>query len=116
MRLGATPSLCTGLLPDVLRAFHDQHPGVRLLIEEGGSHDLVRGLARGALDLALVVLPPPSPSPALTTADLAHRSDVAPPRGDRERAPPGGPGRLNRGVRRVRRGRGPLETAGGGAR
>ncbi|WP_225847125.1 LysR family transcriptional regulator [Streptomyces sp. HPF1205] len=70
VRLGATPSLCTGLLPDVLRAFHDRHPGIALLIEEGGSHDLVRELARGALDLALVVLPLPSPSPALTTVEL----------------------------------------------
>lgn len=70
VRLGATPSLCTGLLPDVLRAFHDLHPGIRLLIEEGGSHDLVRELARGALDLALVVLPLPTPSPALTTVEL----------------------------------------------
>lgn len=70
VRLGATPSLCTGLLPDVLRVFHDRHPGVRLLIEESGSHDLVRELARGALDLALVVLPLPSPSPALTTVEL----------------------------------------------
>ena len=59
VRLGATPSLCTGLLPDVLRAFHDRYPGIQLLIEEGGSHDLVRELARGALDLALVVLPLP---------------------------------------------------------
>lgn len=70
VRLGATPSLATGLLPDVLRAFHDRHPGIRLLVEEGGSHDLVRQLARGALDLALVVLPLPSPSPALTTVEL----------------------------------------------
>jgi DNA-binding transcriptional LysR family regulator len=70
VRLGATPSLATGLLPDVLRAFHDRHPGIRLLVEEGGSHDLVRHLARGALDLALVVLPLPSPSPALTTVEL----------------------------------------------
>lgn len=61
VRLGATPSVCTGLLPDVLRAFHDRYPGIRLLIEEGGSHDLVRELARGALDLALVVLPLPTP-------------------------------------------------------
>ncbi|SHN01384.1 LysR family transcriptional regulator [Actinacidiphila paucisporea] len=70
VRLGATPSLATGLLPDVLRTFHDRHPGIRLIIEEGGSHDLVRHLARGALDLALVVLPLPSPSPALTTVEL----------------------------------------------
>ncbi|WP_329168747.1 LysR substrate-binding domain-containing protein [Streptomyces sp. NBC_01267] len=76
VRLGATPSLCTGLLPDVLRSFHDQHPGIQLLIEEGGSHDLVRELARGALDLALVVLPLPTPSPALTTIELLQEDLV----------------------------------------
>lgn len=76
VRLGATPSLCTGLLPDVLRAFHDLHPGIQLLIEEGGSHDLVRELARGALDLALVVLPLPTPSPALTTVELLQEDLV----------------------------------------
>ncbi|WP_149179757.1 LysR family transcriptional regulator [Streptomyces sp. TRM49041] len=76
VRLGATPSLCTGLLPDVLRAFHDLYPGIRLLIEEGGSHDLVRELARGTLDLALVVLPLPTPSPALTTVELLQEDLV----------------------------------------
>ncbi|MEU7423049.1 LysR substrate-binding domain-containing protein [Streptomyces sp. NPDC040750] len=76
VRLGATPSLCTGLLPDVLRAFHDRYPGVRLLIEESGSHDLVRELARGALDLALVVLPLPAPAPALTTVELLREDLV----------------------------------------
>ncbi|MGW0734971.1 LysR family transcriptional regulator [Streptomyces sp. NPDC002851] len=76
VRLGATPSLCTGLLPDVLRTFHDRYPGIRLMIEEGGSHDLVRELARGALDLALVVLPLPSPSPALTTVELLREDLV----------------------------------------
>ncbi|MEU0033015.1 MULTISPECIES: LysR substrate-binding domain-containing protein [unclassified Streptomyces] len=76
VRLGATPSVCTGLLPDVLRAFHDRYPGIRLLIEEGGSHDLVRELARGALDLALVVLPLPTPSPALTTVELLREDLV----------------------------------------
>ncbi|MER5491484.1 LysR family transcriptional regulator [Streptomyces sp. LE64] len=76
VRLGATPSLCTGLLPEVLRAFHDRYPGIRLHIEEGGSHDLVRELARGALDLALVVLPLPSPSPALTTVEILREELV----------------------------------------
>ncbi|WPO69576.1 MULTISPECIES: LysR substrate-binding domain-containing protein [unclassified Streptomyces] len=76
IRLGATPSVCTGLLPEILRAFHDRHPGIQLLIEEGGSHDLVRELARGALDLALVVLPLPSPSPALTTVELLREDLV----------------------------------------
>ncbi|MFD7227654.1 LysR family transcriptional regulator [Streptomyces sp. NPDC059881] len=76
IRLGATPSVCTGLLPDVLRQFHDLHPGIELLIEESGSHDLVRELARGALDLALVVLPLPTPSPALTTVELLQEDLV----------------------------------------
>ncbi|MDN5382152.1 MULTISPECIES: LysR family transcriptional regulator [Streptomyces] len=91
VRLGATPSLCTGLLPDVLRAFHDRYPGIRLLIEEGGSHDLVRELARGALDLALIVLPLPTPSPALTTVELLREDLVVV--SSPEAPPPGGRGR-----------------------
>ncbi|MER6179710.1 LysR substrate-binding domain-containing protein [Streptomyces sp. NPDC001652] len=91
VRLGATPSLCTGLLPDVLRAFHDRYPGIRLLIEEGGSHDLVRELARGALDLALVVLPLPTPSPALTTVELLREDLVVV--SSPEAPAPGGPTR-----------------------
>ncbi|MFD3548083.1 LysR family transcriptional regulator [Streptomyces sp. NPDC058655] len=70
VRLGATPSVCTGLLPDVLLAFHTAHPGIELLIEESGSLDLVRELARGALDLALIALPLPPSAPALTTVEL----------------------------------------------
>ncbi|MFE9257764.1 LysR family transcriptional regulator [Streptomyces sp. NPDC006879] len=87
VRLGATPSLCTGLLPEVLRSYHAAHPNIRLLIEEGGSHDLVRLLARGALDLALVVLPLPPSAPALTTVELLQEdlvvisSSSAPPPG-----------------------------------
>jgi DNA-binding transcriptional LysR family regulator len=76
VRIGATPSVCTGLLPEVLRLFHDLHPGIELLIEESGSHDLVRELARGGLDLALVVLPLPTPPPALTTIELIHEDLV----------------------------------------
>ncbi|MER6633351.1 LysR substrate-binding domain-containing protein [Streptomyces sp. NPDC000987] len=91
VRLGATPSLCTGLLPEVLRAFHDRYPGIRLLIEEGGSHDLVRELARGALDLALVVLPLPTPSPALTTVELLREDLVVV--SSPEAPAPGGPDR-----------------------
>src|SRR3954466_15563903 len=29
VRRAARPSLCTGLLPDVLRAFHGRYPGIR---------------------------------------------------------------------------------------
>ncbi|MYQ75863.1 MULTISPECIES: LysR family transcriptional regulator [unclassified Streptomyces] len=91
VRLGATPSVCTGLLPEVLRAFHDLHPGIQLLLEEGGSHDLVRELARGALDLALVVLPLPAASPALTTVELLQEDLVVVSSAQRPR-----PGRVGR--------------------
>lgn len=57
VRLGATPSLCGGLVADVLARFHATYPGVALQVEEGGSRDLVRDLTRGELDIALVILP-----------------------------------------------------------
>ncbi|HEX4814755.1 MAG TPA: LysR family transcriptional regulator, partial [Nonomuraea sp.] len=50
VRLGATPSLCAGLVADALARFHRAYPGIELLVEEGGSRDLVRALARGQLD------------------------------------------------------------------
>jgi DNA-binding transcriptional LysR family regulator len=55
VRLGATPSLCTGLLPAILAAFRRKYPGIELVLNEGGSRDLQTGLSEGALDLAMVV-------------------------------------------------------------
>ncbi|WP_163511128.1 LysR family transcriptional regulator [Fodinicola acaciae] len=55
VRLGATPSVCTGLLPTVLRDFHRSYPGIQLLVQETGSGDLVRELSAGSLDVALVI-------------------------------------------------------------
>ncbi|MFD9957783.1 LysR family transcriptional regulator [Amycolatopsis sp. NPDC058986] len=55
VRLGATPSLCTGLLPPILVAFRRAHPGIELVVHEGGSRDLQTELSEGALDLALVI-------------------------------------------------------------
>ncbi|MFH7600515.1 LysR family transcriptional regulator [Streptomyces racemochromogenes] len=92
VRLGATPSVCTGMLPGVLRAFHTAHPGIELLIEEGGSLDLVRELARGVLDLALIVLPLPPSAPPLTTVELLTEDLVVV--SSRDLPPPGGGGEL----------------------
>jgi DNA-binding transcriptional LysR family regulator len=79
VRLGATPSLFAGLLADVLRRFHDDHPGIRLLVEEGGSHDLVRDVTRGSLDLALVILPLSEDAPLVTRPILRENLVVAAP-------------------------------------
>jgi DNA-binding transcriptional LysR family regulator len=76
VRLGATPSLCAGLLADALALFHRDYPGVELLVEEGGSRDLVRDLARGQLDLALIILPLHSSDPALVTEEILRENLV----------------------------------------
>ncbi len=57
VRLGATPSLCDGVLPEVLTRFHEMHPGIELEVREGGSRVLGDELASGRLDLALIVVP-----------------------------------------------------------
>src|SRR5215475_13563612 len=67
VRLGATPSLFAGLLADALALFRGRYPGIELHVEEGGSRDLVHDLARGHLDLALIILPLQSTDPALKT-------------------------------------------------
>jgi DNA-binding transcriptional LysR family regulator len=70
LRLGATPSLSTVLLPDILRTFRDAYPGIEIRVEESGSRDLVRLLADGELDLALIVLPLHAGDPALASTPI----------------------------------------------
>lgn len=55
IRLGATPTLCTSLVAEVLAEFHAQYPGIDIEILESGSRTLSAALLEGALDLALVV-------------------------------------------------------------
>ncbi|MDJ0344521.1 LysR substrate-binding domain-containing protein [Streptomyces sp. H10-C2] len=77
VRLGAPPSLCASLVPDVLRDFHRRYPGVDLVVHEDGSQDLVRVLAAGELDLALIITPLPGQAPALATEELLREELVA---------------------------------------
>jgi DNA-binding transcriptional LysR family regulator len=57
LRVGATPSLATALLPTALSGFHGRYPGVALGFTEAGSKELVAHLEADELDLALVILP-----------------------------------------------------------
>jgi DNA-binding transcriptional LysR family regulator len=78
VRLGATPSLCVGIVADVLRRFHRAYPGIRLVVQESGSRDLTRALVGGELDLALIIVPPQGVDAALTaTPILQERLVVA---------------------------------------
>lgn len=87
VRIGATPSLFGGLLADALARFQGAYPSIELRVEEGGSRDLIHDMARGQLDLALIVLPLQSTDPALETRPilLEELVVVAP----RDAAPPG---------------------------
>jgi DNA-binding transcriptional LysR family regulator len=76
VRLGAPPSLFTGLLPAVARLYRQRYPGIRLVIDESGSRDLVSKAAAGALDLALLVLPLHADDPALVTTPLLREDLV----------------------------------------
>ena len=70
VRLGATPSLCDGLLPEVLTAFHRRRPGIDLEVHESGSRLLMQELARGHLDLALNIVSATIEHDGLVTTEL----------------------------------------------
>jgi len=82
VRLGATPAICEGLLPDALTAFRAEHPGIELEVHEGGSGLLTRDLSEGRLDVALLIAPLRVDAPDLvTTPVLRERLVLASPRG-----------------------------------
>ncbi|MBP2369975.1 LysR family transcriptional regulator [Pseudonocardia parietis] len=81
VRVGATPSLCIGVLSDVLRVFHARHPGIGVELVEDGAQPLETAVVRNELDVALVIVPPDGVDPALHSAPLLReRLSVASPR------------------------------------
>lgn len=55
--IGAPPSVGERLLPTALHEFHDSYSRVELRVSEGSTSTLMRLLATGELDLAVVSLP-----------------------------------------------------------
>ncbi|WP_034216112.1 LysR family transcriptional regulator [Actinoplanes subtropicus] len=76
VRLGATPSLCSSLVPEVLRTFRAEHPDIQLYVNEGSSQDLIGNLLAHTLDLALIVQPDEGVDPALVTTPVLRESLV----------------------------------------
>ncbi|AXB42159.1 LysR family transcriptional regulator [Amycolatopsis albispora] len=70
VRFGATPSLCTGVLPRLLATFRGKYPGIELVLQEGGSRDLQAALSEGTLDLAMIVDSRVHDDPRLSTVPL----------------------------------------------
>ncbi|MFF9481757.1 LysR family transcriptional regulator [Streptomyces sp. NPDC014733] len=72
VRLAATPTVRRGLLPDLLRHWRAELPGVTVRVFEGDSGELADWLANGTADAAVLVDPPPGPG--LTLASDGYRA------------------------------------------
>jgi DNA-binding transcriptional LysR family regulator len=59
IRFGFPLTMGAGEVPDLLAAFAAEHPGIRLDLKQAHGAELVDDLLRGALDLALIIPPPP---------------------------------------------------------
>ena len=57
LRLGASASALTGLLPPVLKRLYGRHPKLALYIEPGTSSHLYHSVTTGVLDAAVIVEP-----------------------------------------------------------
>ena len=76
VRVGATPSLCSSLVPMVLRRFRTEHPDIELHVNEGSSQDLITDLLARDLDLALIVHPEQGVDASLHAAPVLRESLV----------------------------------------
>ena len=84
VRVGGTPSLCIGVIADVLRTFSRRHPAIRLELTEAGSQLLVDSLLHNDIDVALVVVPTAGLDPGLELVPvLRERLSVASPAAER---------------------------------
>ena len=55
--IGASPFRAAAMLPEVAAAFRERWPGIRLVVREGTTSELLDGLEHGEYDLALTLLP-----------------------------------------------------------
>lgn len=54
VRLAFLDSMATSLVPQILRGFHEQAPLVRVELTQEPGHDMMRDLATGAVELAIM--------------------------------------------------------------
>ncbi|MCK6505616.1 LysR substrate-binding domain-containing protein [Myxococcota bacterium] len=59
VRIGGGSTACTYLLPPVLTAFHQAHPGVDLRLREMLTPDIAAAVEQGELDLGIATSPTP---------------------------------------------------------
>jgi DNA-binding transcriptional LysR family regulator len=57
VRLGIVPTASSHRFPELYRGFRSRYPGIQVDLHEHASNDLVEGVRRGDLDLAVAALP-----------------------------------------------------------
>ncbi|MFE7015520.1 LysR family transcriptional regulator [Streptomyces sp. NPDC057651] len=61
VRLAATPTVCQGLVPGLLRHWREDQPRVTVRVFEGDSAEIATWLENGTADAAILIDPPPGP-------------------------------------------------------
>lgn len=59
LRIGCFTSLSTSILPDILKAFHETYPHIRIQLFNGEYGDIAGWLRRGAVDCGFLAMPAP---------------------------------------------------------
>ena len=70
LRFGLIPTVAPYLLPEIFPALTREHAELRFAVSENRTDALLRGLADGSLDLALIASEPPPGGPRLRIAPL----------------------------------------------
>jgi molybdate transport repressor ModE-like protein len=58
VKLASSPTVCTVLVPPLLRALKRSHPDIRVVLLEGNDNDVASWLKDNAVDVGIVVNPP----------------------------------------------------------
>ncbi|MEU8549165.1 LysR family transcriptional regulator [Streptomyces roseoverticillatus] len=67
VRLAATPTVCQGMVPGLLRHWREDQPGITVRVFEGDSAEVSAWLDDGTADAAILIDPPPGPGVQLAT-------------------------------------------------
>lgn len=77
LRVGYAPSLAVRILPRALRRFQEKHPKARVILHDLSTQEILAGLRRGKLQIALTVQPQKKLPPPLIFKPLARFSMCA---------------------------------------
>jgi LysR family transcriptional regulator, benzoate and cis,cis-muconate-responsive activator of ben and cat genes len=73
IHVGYAPSLTVELLPRILKYFRESNPGVRVQLHDLSTQEMLRGLADGKLQVALLVRVSPKALAGLVFEELQHQ-------------------------------------------